>query len=219
MIAYLNGKIFEIADDSVVIDVGGVGYLAFCSARTLANLPSTGAPIALQIETQFKAESLTLYGFQDAAERSWFRLLQTVQGVGARVALAILSALTAEQLSQAIMARDKAAFAQASGVGPRLAQRLVSELQSKVGELPTSPAIAMPTSAVGAGGATIGGGHAEDAVSALVNLGYGRSEAHGAVAKAAATLGEDSDVEDLIRAGLKELTSRVSDGGRANATA
>ncbi len=219
MIAYLNGKIFEIADDSVVIDVGGVGYLTFCSARTLANLPGAGAPIALQIETQFKAESLTLYGFQDAAERSWFRLLQTVQGVGARVALAILSALTAEQLSQAIMARDKAAFTRASGVGPRLAQRLVSELQSKVGELPTSPAIILPTSASAAAGSPAGAGHADDAVSALVNLGYGRSEAHGAIAKAASALGEDSHVEDLIRAGLKELTSLGSDSGRANASA
>ena len=220
MIAYLNGKIFEIADDSVVIDVGGVGYLAFCSARTLANLPSAGDTVALQIETQFKAESLTLYGFQDPAERSWFRLLQTVQGVGARVALAILSALTPEQLSQAIMARDKAAFTRASGVGPRLAQRLVSELQSKVGELPASPAITVPTSATAAGGVGVGvGGDAEDAISALVNLGYGRSEAHGAVAKASAALGDDSHVEDLIRAGLKELTSVVSNSGRTNASA
>ncbi|MGI9452176.1 MAG: Holliday junction branch migration protein RuvA [Geminicoccaceae bacterium] len=219
MIAYLNGSVFEIAEDSVVIDVGGVGYLAFCSARTLANLPGAGGSVALQIETQFKAESLTLYGFQDPAERSWFRLLQTVQGVGARVALAILSALTPEQLSQAIMARDKAAFTRASGVGPRLAQRLVSELQSKVGELPATPAITIPTSATAAGGGSAVGGHAEDAVSALVNLGYGRSEAHGAVAKASAALGEDSHVEDLIRAGLKELTSVVSNSGRANASA
>ncbi|MGI9492113.1 MAG: Holliday junction branch migration protein RuvA [Geminicoccaceae bacterium] len=220
MIAYLNGKVFEIAEDSVVIDVGGVGYLAFCSARTLANLPGTGDIVALQIETQFKAESLTLYGFQDPAERSWFRLLQTVQGVGARVALAILSALTPEQLSQAIMARDKAAFTTASGVGPRLAQRLVSELQSKVGDLPTSLAVTIPPSATATGGAAVGGGgQAEDAVSALVNLGYGRSEAHGAVARAAAALGEDSHVEDLIRAGLKELTALVSNSRRASASA
>lgn len=208
MIAYLNGRVHEIAEDSVIIDVGGVGYLAFCSSRTLANLPIAGDPAALQIETQFKAESLTLYGFQSAAERSWFRLLQTVQGVGARVALALLSALTPEQLSQAIMARDKAAFAQASGVGPRLAQRLVSELQNKVGDLPATPAITIPNSAAPAGGV---GNIGEDAVSALVNLGYGRSEAHGAVAKAAAALGENSHVEDLIRAGLKELTALASD--------
>ncbi len=215
MIAYLNGKVFEIAEDAVVIDVGGVGYLAYCSARTLANLSNVGDPVALQIETQFKAESLTLYGFDSAAERSWFRLLQTVQGVGARVALALLSALTPEQLSQAIMARDKAAFTQASGVGPRLAQRLVSELQSKVGELPAAPSIALPTSSVTA---PRGSGGAEDAVSALVNLGYGRSEAHSAVAKAAAELGNDSHVEDLIRAGLKELTAFMSNSGGARAS-
>lgn len=216
MIAYLSGKLFEIGSESVVIDVGGVGYLAFCSARTLGNLPGRGEAVALQIETQFKAESLTLYGFQSAAERSWFRLLQTVQGVGARVALAILSTLTPEQLSEAIMARDKAAFTRASGVGPRLAQRLVSELQSKVGELPTAPVITMPGSANAAAG---GGGAGEDAVSALVNLGYGRSEAHGAIAKAAAALGEGSHVEDLIRAGLKELTSLVTDSGGPRAPA
>ena len=137
----------------------------------------------------FRAESLTLYGFETAAERSWFRLLQTVQGVGARVALALLTALSPDQLAQAIIAKDKTAFTQASGVGPRLAQRLISELQSKVGELPTAPVVTLPTSAAAA---SSGGGSAEDAVSALVNLGYGRSEAHGAVAKAAAGLGEDS---------------------------
>ncbi|MGH1478108.1 MAG: Holliday junction branch migration protein RuvA [Geminicoccales bacterium] len=216
MIAYLNGTVHEIAEDSVIIDVGGVGYLAFCSSRTLANLPVAGDPAALQIETQFKAESLTLYGFQSAAERSWFRLLQTVQGVGARVALALLSALTPEQLTQAIMARDKAAFAQASGVGPRLAQRLVSELQSKVGDLPTTPTVTIPNSATAAGSV----GHiGEDAVSALVNLGYGRSEAHSAVAKAAAALGENGHVEDLIRAGLKELTALGSDSRGRHASA
>ncbi|MGI9499072.1 MAG: Holliday junction branch migration protein RuvA [Geminicoccaceae bacterium] len=212
MIAHLSGRVLEIGEESVIVDVGGVGYLVFCSARTLANLPPAGDPVALQVETQFRAESLTLYGFQTSAERSWFRLLQTVQGVGARVALALLSALTPDQLAQAIMARDKAAFTQASGVGPRLAQRLVSELQSKAGDLPTTVAVSIPSSA------TTAGGSAEDAVSALVNLGYGRSEAHGAVAKAAASLDEGDDVEALIRAGLKELTSSVQ-GGESRAQA
>ena len=147
MIAHLSGRVFEIVEDSVIVDVGGVGYLLFCSARTLANLPAVGEATALHVETQFKAESLTLYGFEGTTERSWFRLLQTVQGVGARVALAILSALTPEQLAQAIMARDKAAFTQASGVGPRLAQRLISELQNKVGELPTASVVTWPTAA------------------------------------------------------------------------
>ena len=208
MIAHLAGRVFEISDESVIVDVGGVGYLVFCSSRTLADLPAIGEATALQVETQFRAESLTLYGFRTSAERSWFRLLQTVQGVGARVALALLSALTPDQLAQAIMAKDKAAFTQASGVGPRLAQRLVSELQSKVGELPSAPAVTLPSPATAAGG-----GVAEDAVSALVNLGYGRSEAHGAVAKAAAGLGESGDVEALIRAGLQELTASPLQGG------
>lgn len=216
MIAHLKGQVFDIGEDSVIIDVGGVGYLLHCSARTLAGLPALGEAVALQVETQFRAESLTLYGFETAAERSWFRLLQTVQGVGARVALALLTALSPDQLAQAIIAKDKAAFTQASGVGPRLAQRLISELQSKVGELPTTPLVTLPTSA---SAASTGGGTAEDAVSALVNLGYGRSEAHGAVAKAVASTGEDGDVEALIRLGLKELTAMLSSGGGSRARA
>ena len=215
MIAYLKGTVFEIDEDSLVIDVGGVGYLVFCSARTLANLPKAGDPVALRIDTQFKAESLTLYGFENAAERTWFRLLQTVQGVGARVALALLSALTPERLAEAVMARDKAAFAQASGVGPRLAQRLVSELQNKVGELPSAAPALPASSSTG----TEGAGSMEDALSALVNLGYGRSEAHGAIAKAAAALGDGANVEQLIRAGLKELTALVSQDGGPRASA
>ena len=207
MIAHLSGRIFEIGEDSVIIDVGGVGYILYCSARTLANLPAAGEAVSVHVETQFKAESLTLYGFEASAERSWFRLLQTVQGVGSRVALALLSALTPDQLAQAIAARDKAAFTQASGVGPRLAQRLISELQSKVGEMPAAPVVTLPSSASAAGT-----GPDQEAISALINLGYGRSEAHGAVAKAAAGLGDAADTETLIRAGLKELTALVQGG-------
>ena len=207
MIAHLSGHVFEIGEDSVIIDVGGVGYILYCSARTLANLPPVGEAVSVHVETQFKAESLTLYGFEAGAERSWFRLLQTVQGVGARVALALLSALTPDQLAQAITAKDKAAFTQASGVGPRLAQRLISELQSKVGEMPAAAAVTLPSQAGAAGS-----GPLENAASALINLGYGRSEAHGAVAKASAGLGENADVEALIRAGLKELTTLAQGG-------
>ena len=210
MIAHLRGQVFEINEDSVIIDVNGVGYVLFCSARTLGHLPASGEALALHVETQFKAESLTLYGFESAAERSWFRLLQTVQGVGARVALALLSALTPDQLAHAIMAKDKSAFTQASGVGPRLAQRLISELQSKVGELPTAPLQTLPS----ASPSENGGG--EDAISALVNLGYGRSEAHIAIAKVSAELGESGDVEALIRAGLKELTAGMPALGGAH---
>lgn len=217
MIAHLKGQVFDIGEDSVVIDVGGVGYLLHCSARTLAGLPAVGEMVALQVETQFRSENLTLYGFDTAAERSWFRLLQTVQGVGARVALALLTALSPDQLAQAIIAKDKAAFTQASGVGPRLAQRLISELQSKVGEMPTASGLTLPSSAGTAG--TIADGPLENAVSALVNLGYGRSEAHGAVAKASVGLDEGADVETLIRAGLKELTALVPSGGGNRARA
>ena len=163
--------------------------------------------MSVHVETQFKAESLTLYGFEASAERSWFRLLQTVQGVGARVALALLSALTPDQLAQAITAKDKAAFTQASGVGPRLAQRLISELQGKVGEMPVSAIVSLPTPT-----SATGVGPLEDAASALVNLGYGRSEAHAAVTKAIANLGEGADVEALIRTGLQELTAALQSG-------
>ena len=210
MIAHLSGRVFEIGTDAVIVDVHGVGYLLYCSARTLARLPAAGEAATLHVETQFKAESLTLYGFETAPERAWFRLLQTVQGVGARVALALLSALTPDQLAQAITAKDKAAFTQASGVGPRLAQRLISELQAKIGELPTAAVVPLPSSAGAAG--TAGTGIDEDAISALINLGYGRSEAHGAVAKAAVGLDETADVEALIRAGLKELTAPLQGG-------
>lgn len=208
MIAHLSGRVFEIGEDSVIIDVGGVGYLLYCSARTLANLPAAGEAVTVHVETQFKAESLTLYGFQASAERSWFRLLQTVQGVGSRVALALLSALTPDQLAQAIVAKDKAAFTQASGVGPRLGQRLISELQSKVGEMPAAPVVTLPAQA----GAASTTGPDQEAISALINLGYGRSEAHGAVAKAAAGLDDGIDTETLIRAGLKELTASLQGG-------
>ncbi|MEM9440043.1 MAG: Holliday junction branch migration protein RuvA [Pseudomonadota bacterium] len=213
MIAHLSGRVFDIGDDSVIIDVGGVGYILYCSARTLANLPAAGEAVSVHVETQFKAESLTLYGFEASAERAWFRLLQTVQGVGARVALALLSALTPDQLAHAITAKDKSAFTQANGVGPRLAQRLISELQGKVGDLPTSPGLTLPGLAAVADKAATG--PLEDAASALVNLGYGRSEAHVAVSKAVAGLGDGVDVETLIRAGLRELTAPLQGGAKS----
>lgn len=202
MIARLRGRLDAIGDDHAVIDVGGVGYLVLCSARTLAGLPRPGDALDLHIETQVRAESITLYGFEHVAERSWFRLLQTVQGVGARVALGILAVLAPDQLAQAVAAQDRAALTRASGVGARLAARIVSELKDRVGELPVMKGT--PAGAIVAGPL---GGAAEDAVSALVNLGYARSEAHGAVARAAATLGDEADVEALIRSGLQELAA------------
>ncbi len=136
MIARLRGRLDTIGDDHAVIDVGGVGYLVVCSANTLAALPGAGEAVDLHVETQLRTESITLYGFKDPAERAWFRLLQTVQGVGARVALAVLSILTPEQLARALAAQDKAALTRASGVGPRLAGRIMSELRDRLVDLP-----------------------------------------------------------------------------------
>ena len=201
MIARLRGRLDGIAEDHAVVDVGGVGYLVVCSARTLAGLPGMGEAVDLHIETQVRAESITLYGFRDPAERVWFRLLQTVQGIGGRVALAVLSVLGPEELARAVAAQDKAALGRASGVGPRLAARIVSELRERLVDLP-APAGAVPAAPV-----TGASGPAADAISALINLGYGRSEAHAAIAKAAASLGEQAAVDALIRSGLQELAS------------
>ena len=201
MIARLRGRLDGIAEDHAVVDVGGVGYLVVCSARTLAGLPGVGEAVDLHIETQVRAESITLYGFRDPAERVWFRLLQTVQGIGGRVALAVLSVLGPDQLARAVAAQDKAALSRASGVGPRLAARIVSELRERLVDLPA------PVGTVAAAPVTGASGPAADAISALINLGYGRSEAHAAVAKAAASLGEQAAVDALIRTGLQELAS------------
>ena len=200
MIAKLAGTVDEIAADAVVVDVAGVGYQAFCSGRTLARLPVVGAPVQLLIETHVREDHIHLYGFIDRAERDWFRLLMTVQGVGARLALAILSVLAPEPLGLAILAQDKAALAQAEGVGPRLATRIANELRDKVGGLPEA------TAAMAAPALPVAQGAAADAVSALVNLGYRRSEAFGAVAAAATRLGSEAGTDALIRAGLRELS-------------
>lgn len=199
MIARLRGRLDGIAEDHAVVDVGGVGYLVVCSARTLAGLPGVGEAVDLHIETQVRAESITLYGFRDPAERVWFRLLQTVQGIGGRVALAVLSVLGPDQLARAVAAQDKAALSRASGVGPRLAGRIVSELRERLVDLPA------PVGAVAAAPVAGASGPAADAISALINLGYGRSEAHAAIAKAAASLGEQAAADALIRTGLQEL--------------
>jgi Holliday junction DNA helicase RuvA len=153
------------------------------------------------IETHVREDHIHLYGFVDAAERDWFRLLTTVQGVGARLALAVLSALGPDDLPLAILAQDKALLARAEGVGPRLAARIVNELRDKAGSL----AIVPPVAAAALATAPIGEGPAADAVSALVNLGYRRAEAFGAVAAAARRLGAAAPAEALIRAGLREL--------------
>ena len=202
MIAKLSGTLDSIGPEGAVIDVGGVGYLAFCSARTLGRLPSAGGAVRLLVETHVREDHIHLYGFIDTAERDWFRLLTTVQGVGARLALSVLSAVPPEALTLAIAAQDKAALARADGVGPRLAARIVNELRDKIGAagFATSSVSAAPASApVGVSGAIA------DAVSALEHLNIGRAEAYGAVTAAARRLGDDAAVEALITAGLQEL--------------
>jgi Holliday junction DNA helicase RuvA len=200
VIARLRGTLDALDEGHAVIDVGGVGYLVACPTRTLAALPRPGEAVDLLIETQVRDDSITLYGFGSGAERSWFRLLQTVQGVGARVALGILSVLGPDELARAVVAQDKAALARASGVGPRLAGRIASELKDRLTELPGPVGGPSP----GPVGVALGG-PADDAVSALVNLGYARSDAYAAVAKAAAALGAGAPIETLIRTGLQEL--------------
>jgi Holliday junction DNA helicase RuvA len=206
LIAKLKGIVDQTGDDWAVIDVNGVGYLAFCSGRTLARL-QPGAAAVLFVETHVREDHIHLYGFADAAEKEWFRLLTTVQGVGSKVALAILSVLPPEQLLTAIAAQDKTALTRASGVGPKLAARVVAELKDKAALVssPFVPAVpgAAPISASAAAGSLV-----EDAVSALVNLGYRRIEAHPVVVQAAAALGEAATVQGLIRAGLKELGAK-----------
>jgi len=200
MIAKLAGVIDQIGAEAAVIDVGGVGYLVFCSTRTISRLPVVGAPASLLIETHVREDHIHLYGFLGAAERDWFRRLTTVQGVGARLALAILSAVAPEQLALAILSQDKAALMRAEGVGARLAARIVNELHDKVGGAAAEASV--PTTIA----ADADTGPAGDAVSALVNLGYRRAEAFEAVAAATRRLGGGAQVDQLIKAGLKELS-------------
>ena len=202
MIAKLTGIVGGAGEGAVVIDVGGVGYLVFCSSRTLGRLPPAGGNASLLVETQVSQDHIHLYGFADAAERSWFRLLNTVQGVGAKVALAILSALEPAELLRAIAAQDKALLARAQGVGPKLAGRIAAELKDKAGGIVLGPAAA-------AGAAGKPGGLdpcAADAISALVILGYGRSESFGAVLEAQRRLGGEPGFDALVKAGLRELS-------------
>lgn len=196
MIARLRGIVEYIEDGRCVIDVNGVGYLLLCSTRTLASLPD--GLVTVLVETQVREDAITLYGFFTEAERAWFRLLTTVQGVGAKVALGILSALSPDQLVSAITGQDKAALTHAPGVGPKLALRILTELREKAGAMPGGGAISLPT-------VPVAQGVMADALSALVNLGYRRAEAEQGLAKAVAAHGEDAGLEVLVRAGLRAL--------------
>jgi holliday junction DNA helicase RuvA len=195
MIAMLAGVVDQRGADNLVLDVNGVGYLVFASARTLGRVPARGEPLKLLIETHVREDHIHLYGFADEAERGWFRLLTTVQGVGARLALALLSVLAPDALATAIMAQDKAALSRADGVGQKLATRIASELKDKVGGIALGPAATTPATPAAV----------SDAVSALVNLGYSRSDAFAAVAQATQRLGAEAKIDALIRAGLQEL--------------
>jgi Holliday junction DNA helicase RuvA len=201
MIAKLKGLVDTVGEDWAVIDVGGVGYLVSCSGRTLARL-DLGRAVSLSVETWVREDAIQLFGFAEPGERDWFRLLTTVQGVGAKVALAILTVASPDQILRTIAAQDKAPLVRASGVGPRLAARILSELKDKaVAAAAMAPAAA---SEPGVPAAPVVDGAGEDAVSALVNLGYRRLEAFEAVAAARAD-GTADDAGQLIRAALQRL--------------
>jgi Holliday junction DNA helicase RuvA len=204
MIGKLTGTVDSVGDDFLILDVHGVGYLVHCSARTLQDLPAAGQTVALAIETYVREDQIRLFGFFSAAEREWFRLLQTVQGVGAKVALAILSTLKPADLATAIAMRDKASITRTPGVGPKVAERIVTELKDKTPALAAvDPAVARLTGAVEDERAPR---PVADAISALVNLGYGQPQATAAVAAAAREAGDGADTARLIRIGLKELS-------------
>jgi Holliday junction DNA helicase RuvA len=203
MIGKLKGVIDSYGEDFIIVDVNGVGYVVHCSARTLQALPATGEPVALAIETHVREDQIRLFGFLTDVEREWFRLLQTVQGVGTKVALAVLGTLKPGDLASAIAMRDKGAVARTPGVGPKVAERIVTELKDK------APAYANVDPAV----IRLSGAVEErrapqpvvDAVSALINLGYGHPQAAAAIAAATRNAGEGADTAQLIRLGLKEL--------------
>jgi Holliday junction DNA helicase RuvA len=203
MIAKLSGLLDSVAETFCILDVNGVGYQVFCSGKTLRNLPRPGEAVRLHIETHVREDHIHLFGFVSDAERSCFNLLQTVQGVGAKVALGILSTLAPDELFRAIASADKTSLNRCDGVGPKLAVRLITELKDKVGGIALGP-VASATSAETAAAETAGGPVA-DALSALVNLGYKRADAFGAVTTAARNLGDKANVQQLIPAALKEL--------------
>ena len=207
MIGKLRGTVDSYGDDFVILDVGGVGYLVQCSARTLQRLPRSGEPAVLAIETQVREDAIRLFGFASDAERDWFRLLQGVQGVGSKVALSILGILSAADLAAAVALGDKAAVARASGVGPKLAARIVTELKDKAPVFGSVDPIVVRLSGEPDPAQA---GPTQDAISALVNLGYGRPQAAGAVAAGLAALGADATAAALIRRGLKELTGATA---------
>ncbi|MBD8876865.1 Holliday junction branch migration protein RuvA [Roseibium polysiphoniae] len=203
MIGKLKGTIDSYGEDYVILDVHGVGYQVHCPSRILQALPRAGEAAVLAIETYVREDMIKLYGFSDDAEREWFRLLMTVQGVGAKVALAILGILKASEVANAIALGDKATISRAPGVGKRVAERILAELKDKA---PSFASVDAETIAVSQTvNEDIAARPVAEAVSALTNLGYGQPQASAAVAKAMQSAGEDASTETLIRLGLKEL--------------
>ncbi len=205
MIGKLTGVLDSVGEESLILDVNGVGYRVYCSSRVLGNLPGAGEILSLVIETHVRETEIKLFGFGDELERDWFLLLQSVQGVGAKVALAIQSTLSAGDLASAIALQDKAMITRAPGVGPKVGQRIIAELKGRV-----------PTYSDGSGaemelanniGEGVASSAVSDAVSALNNLGYSSQQAASAVSAALRLTGEDADSAKLIRLGLKELAS------------
>ncbi|MBU0800660.1 MAG: Holliday junction branch migration protein RuvA [Alphaproteobacteria bacterium] len=209
MIAKLSGILDSVAAGSLIIDVNGVGYQVFASSRTLAQVGQHGDPVSLLIDTHVREDHIHLFGFVDAAEQEWFRLLTTVQGVGAKAGLSILSACPPDRLAFAIASGDAAVLRQADGVGPKLATRIVTELKDKAGNIDLGNV--MPKK--GAKGKAADTGAAmpvsvdNDAVSALINLGYGRSDAYAAVMQARGKANDNGDLSELIRLALAELSA------------
>lgn len=204
MIGKLKGLVDSYGDDYVILDVGGVGYHVSCSTKTLGALPSPGEAAVLYTEMLVSENAIRLVGFGSAAEREWFRLLDNVQGVGTKVALAILSTLSAPELANAVALQDKAMVGRAQGVGKKLAERIVVELKDKAPAFaPPDPALAKLQADLDAPRPTA----AADAVSALVNLGYGQTQAGAAVSAAMRKAGDDAKTEQLIRVALKELAT------------
>jgi Holliday junction DNA helicase RuvA len=203
MIGKLRGVIDTYGDDTVVVDVHGVGYLVHCSARTLQSLPPSGEAATIAIETWVREDQIRLYGFASDLEREWFRILTGVQGVGARVALAILGTLKVSDLANAIALGDKAAISRTPGVGPKLAQRLVLELKDKAPAFASvDPAVVKLQDDLSERRSST---PVSEAVSALINLGYGEIQASAAIAAAVRAAGDKAKTEELIRHGLKEL--------------
>jgi Holliday junction DNA helicase RuvA len=202
VIAKLKGVVDSIDEGSAIIDVNGVGYLVSASSRTLRDLV-LGGPATLLVETIVREDAIALYGFLGTSERDWFRILTTVQGVGARVGLSILSTLSPDEIARAIAAQDRASLSRPAGVGPKLAARLMAELKDKAAAFGIAPVSHKPGSPDGVVPPTTSVN--EDAVSALVNLGYKRVEAFGAVARVTQRLGEGAALDVVIRAGLQEL--------------